>query len=230
MRKINFIIYIIISLFCLFIFNHCKHDVLEQDISNETLIINAPTDNLTLNTTAVTFWWEFLEGAIEYRIQVVYPNFDSTQILLLDVTTTDNKYDFTIEAGTYQWRIRAENGTSHTAFITRTLTIDSGATTPPIDTTSPIAPILVAPASEDSLSDTTILFVWNSDTSTIGDSLYIYNPDSLTLLSGFPIYTANQNYTFDADTNETYFWQLRSVNNNGILSTYSEKRKFYTKQ
>lgn len=100
-------------------------DIIEPNISKQTINVLTPVDGYKSANTGLVFWWEALKGAEKYNLQIVKPSFISIQNLILDTNITDNKYSFSLLPGTYQWRIRAMNNGSNTDYVTRTLTIDS---------------------------------------------------------------------------------------------------------
>jgi hypothetical protein len=102
----------------------CK-DVIEPNLAHESLSINSPGDNDTLSGSNTTFWWNILKDANKYELQIVKPDFTNIQTLIVDSSTTNDKFYRSLSPGKYQWRIRAVNGSSNTSWYTRTLWIDS---------------------------------------------------------------------------------------------------------
>ena len=100
-------------------------EIVEPDISKETLKIVSPTNNLQTNRLSHTFLWEELEGAENYHLQIASPTFDQIQQLVLNESIVEFQFDYTLSPGNYQWRIRAENNNSKTDYITYNLFIDS---------------------------------------------------------------------------------------------------------
>ncbi|HSZ72326.1 MAG TPA: hypothetical protein VK750_06585 [Cytophagaceae bacterium] len=99
----------------------CKA-IIEEDITNSKIIVNAPKSD-SLASYNQLFWWEKVDGALTYQLQIASPNFDSLQTLALDSTVTTNKVNFTLAAGRYQWRVRALNGSYQTQYFGSTFTI-----------------------------------------------------------------------------------------------------------
>jgi hypothetical protein len=101
----------------------CK-DVFEEDISKRELIINSPVQGAQSTIYNQLFWWNKMEGATQYSIQVVTPSFDSLVKVLADTTVVGtDKFYKTLEPGKYQWRIRAENGYYKTEYQTYSFTM-----------------------------------------------------------------------------------------------------------
>jgi hypothetical protein len=90
-------------------------NIIEQDLSSKKVIIDAPTSDSLVNYNQL-FWWETVDGALKYQLQIASPNFDTLQTLVLDTTVTSTKVKYTLAAGRYQWRVRALNGSSQTPY------------------------------------------------------------------------------------------------------------------
>jgi hypothetical protein len=103
----------------------CTHDIVEPDLSKETVVLLAPADSYTTTTLTHLFWWEEVENAKKYNLQVVKPGFSNIQQLLLDTNVTSNKFTFTLTPGTFQWRVKAFNSATSSPYSIFTLTIDS---------------------------------------------------------------------------------------------------------
>lgn len=98
-------------------------DFFETDISQEEVILLAPVDNQQSDNTSITFWWEHVNYSTEYVLQIVSPDFNAIESLVLDSAVSETKYETSLSPGTYQWRVKAKNGTSETEFSTRSLVI-----------------------------------------------------------------------------------------------------------
>ena len=99
----------------------CK-SIIEEDIDDKKVTINAPNTSVLENYNQL-FWWELLEGATKYQVQIASPSFGAMQELTLDTTITSNKLLYTLGSGDYEWRIRALNGNYKTAYAGSTFTI-----------------------------------------------------------------------------------------------------------
>jgi heme/copper-type cytochrome/quinol oxidase subunit 2 len=101
MKTINKII-----LLALVIISFSCTDVLEEDITDNTIQIISPTEGNLLTNSTVNFQWNWLKGADKYRIQI----FNSNQVIVLD-SLVKNKLNlnYTLPTGGYKWRVRGEN-------------------------------------------------------------------------------------------------------------------------
>lgn len=97
----------------------------EERLDEEKLTLLAPADSTISDVFLTTFWWEELEGADFYTLQIVKPTFVSPQQFVLDSAVRGKFFELQLSPGTYQWRVRAENASYTTPFETRTLFIDT---------------------------------------------------------------------------------------------------------
>ncbi|WP_431244364.1 hypothetical protein ACQ9BO_08635 [Flavobacterium sp. P21] len=100
MKTLNKIILIGLSLFMF----SCE-DILEEDITDDIVQIISPTKDAVVESNVVNFKWNSLKGADKYRVQI----FESNETLVLDSLTTKTNLTLPLEAGSYIWRVRAEN-------------------------------------------------------------------------------------------------------------------------
>ncbi|WP_461788821.1 hypothetical protein [Pedobacter sp.] len=119
----------------------CK-EFIEPSLENKTLNAIAPADGVETNSYQLTFWWELDSDALRYRLQVAYPSFASAQKMILDTLVKSDKFVYTLDPGNYQWRIRAENGSSRTAYVTKSFTVHpSSLSDQTLQVTSPVGQI-----------------------------------------------------------------------------------------
>jgi hypothetical protein len=81
-------------------------DVFEKDITNSIVEALSPINNAEIESNVVSFQWNELSGAKEYRVLVV----SSNQSIVLDTLVIKNKFTAPLSAGNYQWQVRGENG------------------------------------------------------------------------------------------------------------------------
>jgi hypothetical protein len=101
--------------FCslVFIAASCS-DLIEESIEKKIVTIISPVNGEVSKKTQQTFWWETLDGALKYRLQVVHNKFDSIPGYNLDTLISKNTFTTTLTVGIYQWRVEAVNGSSKT--------------------------------------------------------------------------------------------------------------------
>ena len=162
MKKIILFFAISVSLFS------CDDIIEVVDISNDTITVLAPQNNVNLIENDITFTWNTIEDANAYRIQIAKPDFETAQQIITDSLVSTNFFNITTStSGSYEWRVRGENSEYATPYSTQKFTLMA---TPPTDismsTVSISAPI---DASMFSTSDT-ITFSWqNVDDATAYD-------------------------------------------------------------
>lgn len=84
-------------------------EALEKTVEGKKVMLLAPTNNLVSTDTKQTFYWEPLDGAIKYQLQVVSPRFDSIVKLIADTPVIKNNLLLQLTPGVYQWRVRASS-------------------------------------------------------------------------------------------------------------------------
>lgn len=211
------IIIVCLSITAFVFFNACKKDFIVSDIKDKTLVILAPANNLSTTSNLVTFWWEALDGAEKYNIQVVKPNFASLTSIVADTNITGTKLNLTLLPGTYQWRIRATNAGGSTAYQQYNLTVD---------TTSNLSGQLVSiigPQTNHLTGSKTIAFSWNTLNAALTYEILILNSTGGTIKDTVTQNT-NYNYAFPAST-ANYSWKVRAQNNSSI-SQYNAASTF----
>jgi hypothetical protein len=208
------LIYIVLAAFI--VFTSCTKEIIVKDIKNKTIVINAPADNFSTTSNALTFWWEPLDGTEKYNLQIVKPNFTTVSQLVVDTEITVTKFKRTLEPGIYQWRLKAINAGGSSAYQTFSFKID---------TTSNLTNQLVntiAPSNGFSTRFTKVNFSWNSLNSALQYQILLLNAtngivkDTTTSLTSYT-------YTFPAQGG--YSWKVRALNNSSI-SQYNTPQTF----
>ena len=96
---------------------------LAVDLSDEVVVLRSPNTTGYIVTTTVSFWWEELEGATGYELQVVSPDFLQTANLLVNDKLTETSAEYELSEGDYEWRVRAYNDGYSTGFTKGTFSI-----------------------------------------------------------------------------------------------------------
>lgn len=108
----------------LVVISGCK-TFFEEDITDQTVAILSPVTGSVTEIASQTFWWQKVEGAMSYRLQIVTPSFDSTEVLILDTLVASDKFMVILFPSVYEWRVRAENSGWQTQWTTGELEIYS---------------------------------------------------------------------------------------------------------
>lgn len=102
----------------------CSEVIEVKDISNDLVVILAPVNNSVLQTSTVNFSWEALDFAETYKLQIAKPDFETAQTIVEDTIVSVTEFSKTLEASSYQWRIKAINSAYETAYSTQNLSIE----------------------------------------------------------------------------------------------------------
>lgn len=203
---------ILCSLFGMLLLATCA-DIQEVDLSDKTVALRAPLNALISDVQVHTFWWETLDDAAYYQIQIVSPSFDSIVQLVEEVTITDdNSYQTTLVNGTYQWTVIGYNSVSESKPLIYDLVI---ATDSSGDLSNQFV-ALAAPDNQAFLNTGEVDFLWQrlSDAETY--RLQVASPDFSN--STFIILDVNTSEDFYAASLDegTYRWRVRGENENSI--------------
>lgn len=183
----------------------CK-EFIEPSIEKKNTVLLAPANGTETNVYNQTFWWEELDNALQYRLQVVMPDFNNTSRLVLDTIVTKSKFSYTLEPGNYEWRVRAENGSSQTpyskaAFIINPSSIEQQQVQ------------LQSPANNFVTNQSSAVFKWlklfgadkyqlQIDTANFEDETVLFFNKS----------TPNQEFNVTLTRDKVYRWRVKAVN------------------
>ncbi|PXX95185.1 hypothetical protein DF185_22670 [Marinifilum breve] len=146
--------YYLLPLILIAIIYSCS-DFTEEDIENDKLTLLGPADGVSTETQTLTFWWDFVEGADSYRLQIADPNFEGIVRLELDTLVSSNQFEHTLYPGDFEWRVRAENSAYTSEYFSRNLSILE-----PVDITKQKV-VLVTPGKEAKVNQKQIEFKWD---------------------------------------------------------------------
>ena len=108
MRKFNTTFLMILSLTALL---SCD-DVLEEDITNDNMQIISPTEGTIISGNTASFSWHSLDGADDYRIQIL----NNQQQYIVDSLVGNTSFSYILNPGNYQWRVKGKNFAYETAY------------------------------------------------------------------------------------------------------------------
>lgn len=209
------------SLFLLLFFalSSCE-DFFVRDLSGDTVNLVSPSNGVTTILQTQEFVWDEVKGAEQYQLQVAFPSFSSIQYFVLDTTISKTKFTFTLEPGSYEWRVRAKNFGGYSMYsLPFQLTID---------TTSDLSQQIVAlntPVNGKATNDSTPTFSWQSVYAATSYNIIIKNGSSWS--TGSVIYndtvTSNTATLALADylTEGTYVWGVRAMNGISYTQNFS---------
>ncbi|PCI94574.1 MAG: hypothetical protein COB15_13715 [Flavobacteriales bacterium] len=186
-------------------------DFVEKDIENEAISLLSPKNNLLTIQPTHTFWWDLLEGAEVYNMQIVEGTFSAVTYLVLDTTINNNKFSVTLYPGSFQWRVRGQNNGGETHYTTFNLTIDST-----LDISNIHVPLSLPLDNEITNSDS-ITFTWQSITGADVYNIEIHDGAWGTQYSTPASMTATT-YT-EVLPEGIYVWAVSGFNNTTLTST-----------
>ena len=210
---------ILLVLICIsFFMNGCK-DLIEKDITNKQITVISPYNGAASAVYKQLFWWNKLDGATQYSIQIVSPSFDSIKAIYTDTIVIGlDKFTKTLVPGSYQWRIRGENGAYKSNYTTQFLTIQ-------LSSLDNQTVSLLAPANNSYVgtsSNGVVNFSWEKIT---GATKYLIEIDTIsgnfgsTIIKSDSITSTTFTYTFAASGD--FKWRVKAKDNAGIETDWS---------
>jgi hypothetical protein len=204
--KIKSIPYILLLLILGTYLTSCDQ-IIEPSINKSTVQLETPADKYMSPTYTINFWWDAVNNALTYHLQVVTPSFASPGSLVLDTVVTSNKFSFNMSPGIYQWRIMAQNGSSQTAYTTpRTFTVQTASLTQQ-------QVQLSSPANDFLTNKSSATLAWGT---LYGATQYQIEIDTNNFVNESAVITnqtfsANQ-FVFNFPKDQTYQWRVKAKN------------------
>lgn len=185
-------------------------DILENDISDNQVLIVSPLEGQTVSGEFVNFQWQTLDGADQYRVLVSDNEINNGTVI--DSLVVGEQLGVSINAGSYNWTIRGENFgyvTGYTIPQNFEVIFSNDLTNQQINLSSPSDLFYT--------NNPSILFTWESNNATLS-----YNFELLKDLNGTTTVAQESdiiesNFTpeetlFDEDAQ--YIWRIQGVNDN----------------
>ncbi len=185
----------------------CRKDFIVENIDKKTVTVNSPANNTVTTVNLISFWWEELNGAEKYNLQIVKPSFANAVSLLVDTNVTTNKFNFNLKPGTYQWRIKATNAGHSTAYQTYDIRVDTTS-----DLTEQFVN-LISPINNSISGNKVTTFTWGTITVAKKYRVQITSATSLVLDTTL-IAKTSLTYTLPAAKSSTtaYSWNVKAIN------------------
>ena len=197
------------------------------DLNNQIVMLNSPSNNLYTNNNSILFVWDVLEAATSYDFELLRITTSGSETIFIMNDIADNTLSLTNavlnQDGEYQWRVRAKNDTSETAYTSRTLFLD---------TTVPNTPSLITPVFEEVFTvNETITFSWNYGTDPGNVTSEITSLFEISTTQDFSIITESSTLTevtLDRSfaTSGTYYWRVTGEDLAGNIGSVSTMGKF----
>jgi hypothetical protein len=194
-------------------------DILEEDITGDSIQVVSPLEGTIIEGNNVQFSWQHLDGADDYRVQVLSDN----QIVVLDSLVSENQIEYSLNEGNYQWRVKGENfayETEYTFPINFSVEVSEDLSNQNV--------VLATPSDNLYTNDPNITFTWNAITSADSYTFEVIriNNGETTIYQELGISATSISIDpslFDVDAE--YIWKIKAVNNSSE-TPYSERTMF----
>jgi hypothetical protein len=182
----------------------------EKNITKSVVVLLSPTQNQSDSILTKLFWWEEVEGADSYHLQVVSTTFENISSLAVDTLLSGVKFQLTMVPGDFQWRVRAENGAYETPWTTYNLTITntSSLAGQTITTATPVDGYVT--------KDTAIAFNWSALSKATSYHFIIQNSLNNDVLNTT---VSTNTKAFPFTTEGKYSWSVQGLNNTSASNT-----------
>lgn len=188
-----------------------------SDLSNQQLILQTPVDRDTSARATINFSWLPLYNAEDYEVELWSPTIGQNRVFNQTLSNAQVSYPLT-STGSFEWRVRARNSGSASAYETRAFFIDRSA---------PNTPLLSSPLEGANISNDTVSFSWSRPQTTgssLSDTLYMAMDSSFSQQSTY--YSKPTNFDLTTIPLGTYYWKVKTSDKAGNSSNFSVIRSF----
>lgn len=202
MKKTNSVIMFLLAVMVL----SCD-DIIEEDISNDNISTITPTEGTVISGNTVQFSWQQLDGADDYRIQIMNTE---NQNIVLDSLTSNTTFNYIMNPGEYQWRIKGVNFAYSTPY-----TFPINFSVEASDNLSNQNVMLLTPSDNFYTNNTSIILTWSPIVNTDHYNLEVIKIDvgEETILQETNIMTTNFNMPVGLIIDDAeYTWKVKAVN------------------
>jgi hypothetical protein len=207
----------------LVLFAYSCDDIIEEDISNDTILTISPVEGAVIEGNTAQFFWQTIDGADNYRIQVM----SSNQALVVDSLVTTTNLGLVLNPGDYQWRIKGENfayATEYTFPINFTMVTSDDLTNQTVE--------LLTPSGNFYTNETNLILTWSPIVTADSYSLDVIkiNGGEQTILQETNL--EQPNYSLSSLTlseDAEYTWKIKAVNQISE-SAFSERSIFIDRE
>ncbi|WP_299883437.1 hypothetical protein [uncultured Lacinutrix sp.] len=194
-------------------------DVLEEDITDDVIQITNPLNGSVIVGNTVGFSWQAVDGADNYRIQIL----ENSQTTILDSLISSTTFNYVLNEGSYQWRVKGENFAYQTAYsfpASFDVEVSEDLTTQTV--------VLQTPSANLYTNTNTFIFTWDNLPSANSYTIEILkNISGLQTVfqeSGITNNTITVDATVFSDDAE-YVWRVKAVN--ATSQTNTVERAFF---
>ncbi len=132
------------------------NEIFEIDISETPVVLLSPADSSASRKLAQTFSWKAVEGARTYRLEIGSPTLSSPSGFYKDTTISKASLRVQLQAGRFEWRVRALNAGYETTAMSRFIRIDSSSNLTEQEM------LLLKPADGSLLGNSRVTFQWEA--------------------------------------------------------------------
>ena len=112
-----------LGFFLCILFFSCEA-LLVEDISDQSVVILAPNNNVSVSEGNIDFDWQLVDDADMYQIQIATPSFTEATQIVFDSITEVNTVTKELSIGEYQWRVKAINSEYETQYSTVSFSVN----------------------------------------------------------------------------------------------------------
>ncbi|TDS20873.1 hypothetical protein DFQ03_0129 [Maribacter caenipelagi] len=108
----------------------CEEILEVPDISEEEVVLLAPSDSSVVTQTEINFTWQEVFEATSYHVQIAQPSFTNASqivadtLVVVDSTYIGSKITRTLLNNSYEWRVKAQNSDFETPYTTNSFTVN----------------------------------------------------------------------------------------------------------
>ena len=191
-----------IGVSCLALIIGCS-EFIEKDLSGQKVFLTSPSDSVETNKYTQSFLWEPINNT-SYRLQIASPSFNSSTEVVQDTLLKTNRFNFILEPGTYEWRVRVENSGSAGIYSARKLIIhQSSIKNQQVLIKSPLAGFVT--------NQSNVLYSWHR---MFGADAYYLQVDTNNFSDDnelvFESRTPNTEFSVPLSTDKSYQWRVRA--------------------
>ena len=184
-------------------------DIFEENISDDLVLLVAPSDGVEVDSGSVTFLWELLDGATDYELQVFSPDFQAPANVHADTIVSENSFTTALGVGDYAWGVRALNSAYSTEFSVNNFVVVAGATAPDISESSVV---LRSPVDNASIDSGSVVFLWDEVLNASQYRLQLVTPSFEAITSILTdTLTEELNFSTVLDSGQ-YQWRVQGIN------------------
>ncbi len=200
--------------------------LISQDISDQEVILETPSNNSYKNEPIINYSWFKLKNAEVYKFQLLKIG-DTEETLytsddLLDESITIAS-DLMDDDGQYKWRVKASNDLGETEYTERTFYLDR---------VNPGKPLLANPTNDQTISTGDITFTWNMQDDTgevqseITYTFELANDIAFLDVVGTVPDLLNQSVNYVVNETGEYYWRVQAFDKAGNKGLYSDVYSF----